>query len=88
MTYSSLALVNPRVTKQPFDLKEFERNHFYFKKAMDDIERRLGEHPYLCGPEKTIADLSAACELDQTKWVNYDFEGYPRAKEWHERMID
>ena len=33
---------------------------------------------YLCGPEITIADLSAAHELDQTKFIEYDLTPYPK----------
>ena len=43
---------------------------------------------YLCGEEITIADLAAAHELDQTKFIDYDLTPYPHVKDWLHRVID
>ena len=32
--------------------------------SLKDLERRLQKNEYLCGPEISIADLVACCELD------------------------
>lgn len=45
-------------------------------------------HAYLCGDKKTIADLSAACELDQGQWVALELNSkYPRVGQWYQKMI-
>ena len=52
------------------------------------MENRLTETRYLCGDEKTIADLSAACELDQTRYIDLKLDAYPKIKAWLHHMID
>ena len=52
------------------------------------MESRLTKHAYLCGEEKSIADLSAACELDQGQWVDLDLSAYPKVDAWKKHMID
>ena len=51
-------------TKEELDFFET-----YLKRSLNLMERWLGEHEFLCGNQKTIADISAAHELDQTKWA-------------------
>jgi glutathione S-transferase len=38
------------------------------------MERRLSETKYLCGDEMSIADLTAACELIQGKFLRLDLK--------------
>ena len=72
-------MMNPRVTGKPLNLEAFKRYHSVFQKAMADLESRLTKHRFICGDEKTIADLSAACELSQGKMVALDISGkYPK----------
>ncbi len=52
------------------------------------MEKWLSESAYLCGGEKTIADISAVHELDQTRFLNYDLSKWPKVKSWLHRMID
>ena len=51
----------------------------------------LAQTPYLTGAEPTIADLSAACELAQTKAIPFfdDYpQKYPKVYAWLERMLN
>ena len=50
----------------------------------------LKDTPYLTGDAVTIADLSAACELAQTKSISLFAEypsKYPKVYMWLERML-
>eukprot|EP00354_Favella_ehrenbergii_P003186 CAMPEP_0170458872 /NCGR_PEP_ID=MMETSP0123-20130129/5713_1 /TAXON_ID=182087 /ORGANISM="Favella ehrenbergii, Strain Fehren 1" /LENGTH=82 /DNA_ID=CAMNT_0010723197 /DNA_START=365 /DNA_END=610 /DNA_ORIENTATION=- len=55
-------------------------------RALVDIEARLGRTAYLCGDQVSIADLSAACELDQGCMVGLDLSKYPKTAAWLHRM--
>ena len=55
------------------------------------MERWLKENKYLCGPAKSIADLQAACELDQINYLTDRYnlaEKYPKVNAWLHHMID
>ena len=51
------------------------------------MERWLSEHTYLCGNEISIADLSAACELIQGKFIEIDLKLWPLVSVWLEKII-
>lgn len=61
------------------------------KKSLELMETYwLKDSPYLTGTEVTIADLSAACELAQTKAIKVfdDYPSkYPKVFAWLERML-
>lgn len=46
----------------------------------------LGENPFLCGAELTVADSYVATILCQTEWVEFDFKLWPRLSEWLSRV--
>ena len=52
------------------------------------MEVRLTKNQYLASNEKSIADISACCELDSSKMVKFDLSGYPKVKAWLQHMID
>ena len=52
------------------------------------MDRWLGENEYLCGKERSIADISASHEVDQTKFLEYDIAGWPNVHRWLSKMID
>ena len=52
------------------------------------MEVWLTNNKYLCGNEISIADLSAAHEIDQTKFIAYDLSPYPKVKTWLHHVID
>ena len=39
-------------------------HELYLKRSLNMMERWLSKTKYLCGDQMTIADISAACELD------------------------
>ena len=49
---------------------------------------RLTTHTYLSGNEMSIADIAAAHELDQTRFVALDLSKWPKTKAWLYHMID
>lgn len=55
-------------------------------KTLDTMENYfLGNTMYILSDEMTIADLAASSELIQLKLIKFDYNGYPKVKEWLER---
>ena len=52
------------------------------------MENKLKETKYLCGNEISVADLSAAHELDMTRFMNFNLSKWPHVKAWLFHMID
>ena len=52
------------------------------------LEGRLSKTKYLCGDEISIADISAACELDSAKFLQLDLSQYPKLAAWSKNIID
>ena len=69
------------------DPEELKFYALYQKRSLDLMERWLSEHTYLCGNEISIADLSAACELIQGKFIEIDLKPWPLVSEWLEKII-
>lgn len=57
------------------------------KRTLDLMERRLTETKYLCGDEMSIADLTAACELIQAKFLSLDLKQWPHLQQWQDGII-
>ena len=81
-------LFSKGITGREYKESELEFNKIMLKRSLRLIETRLTKTPYLCGDEMTIADLSAACELDQTRFIDLDLTPYPKVKAWLYKMID
>ena len=47
-----------------FKEEELEFNKIMLARSLRNFEQRLSQHRYLCSDEISIADLSAAMELD------------------------
>lgn len=58
------------------------------KRCLKMMEGWLSEHKYLCGDEKTLADISACHELDQLKFLAFDLSPWPKVNAWLHHMID
>ena len=71
-----------------FTQKELEFFLVWQKRSLDLIERWLNENKFLCGNEISIADLSAACEIYQTKFIELDLSKWPKTKEWIKRVVE
>ena len=81
-------IIGRRLMNRTASEQELAEHWELFQRAMHMIEARLSRNRYLCGDKVSIADLSAACELDQSRFVEYDFTGFPLTKAWHLKMID
>ncbi len=51
------------------------------------MERRLNKTTFLCSDEISIADLTAAAELAQSKFLAYDLSPWPKVKDWLARVL-
>lgn len=58
------------------------------QRCLDDIEKLwLSQGKYIVGNELTVADLFAACEIEQPRMAGFDpTEGRPILKKWLERV--
>ena len=71
------------------DIKRIKYNQDILRKSLTDLEKRLATSPYICGgSQMSIADLSAAHELEQGKMFGLDLSPYPKVSAWYTRMID
>ena len=50
------------------------------ERTLSLMETRLTENKYLCSDKVSIADLTAASELEQIRFVDYDLSNYPKVK--------
>ena len=57
-------------------------------RSLKMMEVWLTNNKFLCGSEISIADLCAAHELDQTKFIAFDLSPYPKVKAWLHHVID
>lgn len=58
------------------------------RRSLTLMEKRLTLNRYLCGDEPSIADLSAACELDSVRYIELDLGNFPKTKAWLYHMVD
>ena len=52
------------MTGRSFEDKELDFHRIMFKRSLRILEERLSKHTFRCGNEMTLADITAACELD------------------------
>ena len=71
-------LFSKGITGKVYKDSELEFHRIMLKRSLRLIEARLTKAPFLCGQEMTIADLSAACELDQLRYLDWDSQPYPK----------
>lgn len=62
----------PKLYGKSFNQEELDYHESCLHRSLTQMEQWLTEWKYLCGDEKTIADISAAHELDQTRFLEYD----------------
>ena len=78
----------PIIIGKTFTQEELNFYEVYLKRSLNLMERWLGETEYLCGNLKTIADIAAAHELDNTRFGSYDLSKWPKVQAWLYKMID
>ena len=67
------------------DLRDLTRIR---KRSLDLIELKLQNQRYLCGDKISIADLSAACEIENHRFMELDLSPWPKLKQWLYRVVD
>ena len=87
-TYCFKKLFGPIITGRSYSDKELEVNIVTLRRSLTLLEQRLATKPYLTGNQPTIADISAACELDSSRYVDLDLSNFPKTKAWLYHMID
>ena len=78
----------PVMEGRKYEDHELEEPKKMLRKALDQIEMRLTKHKYLAGDFMSIADIAAAHELDQGRFVALDLSKWPNTKAWLYHMID
>ena len=78
----------PAMLGKTFTDEELVEPKQILKRALNEMERKLQHSRYLVGDEMSIADISAAHELDQTRFVSLDLTDWPETKQWLYRVID
>uniref|UniRef100_A0A182PYW2 glutathione transferase n=1 Tax=Anopheles epiroticus TaxID=199890 RepID=A0A182PYW2_9DIPT len=77
--------LNPLLGKE-VDVKKTERLRLRLDEVLDFFEQELlcnGRQSFLAGDHISVADLSAACEIEQAKIAGYDpCEGRPHLNNW------
>jgi len=75
-------------TGSPFSKETLDYYKGYLKRSLVIMERWLSKSEYLCGGEPSIADISAVCELEQVKFIPYDYsEEFKKVKAWRDRLF-
>lgn len=80
-------LFSPMIYGTKPNEEELKFYAIYMNRSFDIMERWLSENTYLCSNEITIADLSAACELIQGKFIEIDLKKWPLVSAWLEKVI-
>ena len=75
--YAFKKLFAPFIIGKTYKEEELEYHVLLRVKALRNFEQRLSQFKYLCSDEISIADLSAAMELDQGKFIDLDLSDYP-----------
>ena len=57
-------LFSPKIAGKTYTDEELSENRQLLNRGLNLIEKRLDSNQYLCGNQVSIADLSAACELE------------------------
>ncbi|KAF0297405.1 Glutathione S-transferase theta-1 [Amphibalanus amphitrite] len=86
--YFQTKFLIPMMSGQPVDERRAARFQAGMERALDHLEAVwLRDSPYVAGPQLSVADLLAVCELEQPIMVNYDVAaGRPRLAAWMERV--
>mmetsp|Transcript_44912 Transcript_44912/g.32860 ORF Transcript_44912/g.32860 Transcript_44912/m.32860 type:complete len:118 (-) Transcript_44912:117-470(-) len=67
--------------------EELKFLHSYVVRTLTLIERMLSSDKFLCGPQVSIADLNAVCEIAQFEFTDFDLSKWPKVIEWKERLF-
>ena len=76
------------VTGRSYTDKELDIHVVAIRRSLTLLEHRLATKPYLTGNQPTIADISAACELDSGMFFDLNLSNFPKTKAWLYRMVD
>lgn len=81
-TYDKIFL--PMITGKETDPKIIAKHEKGVQKTMDHIENLwLRNNKFICGDTLTVADLFAACEIEQPRIAGLDpVKGRPKLEEW------
>ncbi|KAL3273242.1 hypothetical protein HHI36_014696 [Cryptolaemus montrouzieri] len=83
LTIKQYAWIDPTTGEKP-DLNQLETWKKSVHTTMDKIEELwLKNHKYICGDTMTVADLFAACEIEQPRMTGFDpIKGRFKLESW------
>ena len=67
----------------PAAIERYERESY---RLFGVLEGRLGETPWLAGPDYSIADMASWPWVAAHAWPGLSLDDYPRLAEWHARI--
>ncbi|XP_047492664.1 glutathione S-transferase theta-1-like isoform X1 [Penaeus chinensis] len=82
--------LRPKMLGMPVNEKKVAEFQERMEIVLDQLETIwLKDHPFIAGDHVTIADLVAACELEQPSMAGYDVcKGRPNLTAWFKRVRD
>ncbi|XP_050087219.1 glutathione S-transferase theta-1-like [Anopheles aquasalis] len=87
--YFQYVWLRPRMMGSTVDPKRADQYRSQMDSCLDFIEQEFLGHgsPYIVGDQISIADLVAACEIEQPRMAGYDpCAGRPNLTQWMERV--
>uniref|UniRef100_T1IZ07 glutathione transferase n=1 Tax=Strigamia maritima TaxID=126957 RepID=T1IZ07_STRMM len=86
--YFMTKAILPRMTGKPVDENQLKSYGKKIEEAVNTIETLfIRNQPFLTGNEISVADVLAACELEQPLSVGYDiYGGHEKMSEWMKRV--
>ncbi|CDW75323.1 glutathione s-transferase domain-containing protein [Stylonychia lemnae] len=83
-----MKLFAPKLFQKTLPEEQLKFQFTYLTRSLSLMERWLAQSKYLCGEQMTIADISAACELIQTKFIAFDLAKWPKVQAWLKHMVE
>jgi glutathione S-transferase len=81
------SFIRPLFSKSPFPKDQEEEMVLIQTRSLQYLENILSQHSWVAKTsEVTIADFSCFCELEQMKVIKFDFNKYPKIREWQEKL--
>ncbi|KAK9506839.1 hypothetical protein O3M35_008701 [Rhynocoris fuscipes] len=85
--YFRIMWLEPLQTGKTPDISEIKKWKANMENICDAVENHWLKNKFICGDEITIADILAACEIEQPRLAGYDpRDGRPKLTEYMDRV--
>eukprot|EP00347_Sterkiella_histriomuscorum_P008931 403343194 len=85
--YAFMKLFMPKLMNKKIPEEQLKFQYSYLTRSLNLMERWLTENIFLTGHQMTIADISAACELSQTRFIALDLSQWPKVQAWFNKIV-